>query len=46
MDVIRNFKNVRVFQGNGKPSLHKPVLLLIALSQCDKGKIGYANFLN
>jgi len=38
MDVIKKFKNIRVYQENGNPSLHKPVLLLIALNQCDKGE--------
>ena len=34
MDVLKKFQEVRVFSENNKPSLHKPVLLLFALSQC------------
>ena len=34
MDVLKRFQEVRVFRENNKPSLHKPVLLLFALSQC------------
>lgn len=34
MDILKKFQEVRVFSENNKPSLHKPVLLLFALSQC------------
>ncbi len=37
-DVLEKFKNIRVNYENGNPSLHKPVLLLIALSFCYKDK--------
>ncbi|MCF7988202.1 MAG: hypothetical protein K9L60_11600 [Methylovulum sp.] len=34
MNILKKFQDVRVFSENNKPSLHKPVLLLFALSQC------------
>ncbi len=36
--VFDQFKAVRVYKEAGKPSLHKPVLLLYALSQCYQGQ--------
>jgi|GEM_PF-887247 len=38
MDILNKFKNVRVFNEDNKPSLHKPILLLFALSQCYQNK--------
>ena len=34
MDIFNEFKKIKVYQGSGVPSLHKPVMLLIALSHC------------
>lgn len=36
MDILNKFQSVKVYIENNKPSLHKPVLLLFALSQCYK----------
>jgi len=34
MDIEKRFREIRVYTEDNKPSLHKPVLLLFALSQC------------
>jgi hypothetical protein len=36
MDIFKKFESVRTYQEDDGPSLHKPVLLLIALSHCYK----------
>jgi len=33
-DVIEKFESIRVYQEQGKSSLHKPILLIYALAQC------------
>jgi len=38
MDILNEFKKIRVYQEGGVFSLHKPVMLLIALSRCRFGK--------
>ncbi|MDI1277458.1 hypothetical protein [Methylobacter sp.] len=44
MDILKEFKNVRVFSEDNKPSLHKPILLLFALSQCYQNKRRLTSF--
>ena len=34
MGIFNEFKKIRVYQEAGVPSLHKPVMLIIALSRC------------
>lgn len=34
MDIFHRFESVRTYQEGSVPSLHKPVMLLIALSHC------------
>lgn len=36
MDIIQKIENIRVYREGGEPSLHKPVMLLLALSYCYK----------
>lgn len=36
MDIISLFQSIRVYQEDSVPSLHKPVMILIALSLCYK----------
>ena len=43
-EVIKKFYSVKVFREQGIFSLHKPVLLLYALSQCWHGKERLLNF--
>jgi len=38
MDILNEFKKIRVYQEGGVFSLHKPVMLLIALSRCRLGE--------
>lgn len=38
MDVFKKFQGVRVFSEDNNPSIHKPVLLVFALSQCYHNK--------
>lgn len=37
MDIFQRFESIRTFQEGSAPSLHKPVMLLIALSNCYRG---------
>nr|WP_305908046.1 DUF4007 family protein [Methylomarinum sp. Ch1-1]MDP4520850.1 DUF4007 family protein [Methylomarinum sp. Ch1-1] len=36
MDILQKFENIRAYKEDGVTSIHKPVMLLIALSHCYK----------
>lgn len=44
MDVLKKFQDIRVFSDKNKPSLHKPVLLIFALSQCYRNESRLISF--
>lgn len=37
-DIERLFKGIKTGSLHGKPALHKPLLLLVALARCDRGE--------
>jgi hypothetical protein len=44
MDIFQLFKSIRTYQEGSVPSLHKPVMLLIALSHCYKNNMRMMQF--
>lgn len=44
MDIVQQFEEIRVSSLAGKPALHKPLLLLIALGRCASGEERLAAF--